>query len=95
REQARSVVGQVQAEDADVVSLEGLLVRVEQGRYGQGVTGDPGTVDDEVRAGTVRTVDTWRRTMVESLDRGRGWRGMWRRSWRSQVWPVSLLRKGQ
>ncbi|MCW2808190.1 MAG: hypothetical protein JWQ93_2145 [Marmoricola sp.] len=95
REQARSVVGQVQAEDADVVSLEGLLVRVEQGRYGQGVTGDPGAVDEEVRAGTVRTVETWRRTMVESLDRGRGWRGTWRRNWRSRVWPVSLLRKGQ
>ena len=34
REQARSVVDQVPAEEEDLESLEGLLVRVERGRYG-------------------------------------------------------------
>jgi transglutaminase-like putative cysteine protease len=82
REQARSVVDQVHAEAGDVRSLEGLLVRVEQGRYAR--EGGIGTVDPEVRSRTVETVDAWRRAMVGSVDRERGWRG--------RVWPVSLVR---
>ena len=42
REQARSVVGQVPAEDEDLESLEGLLVRVERGRYGPARRPDAG-----------------------------------------------------
>lgn len=83
REQARSVVGQVQgAEDVAVASLEGLLVQVERGRYGP--SGAVATVDPEVRSGTVETVDSWRRVMLGSVDRARGWRG--------RLWPVSLVR---
>jgi transglutaminase-like putative cysteine protease len=84
REQARSVVGQVQAEDDDLHSLEGLLVRVEQGRYAR----DTGvvTVDADVRARTVETVDAWRKVMVGSVDRERGWRG--------RLWPLSVVSGG-
>ena len=100
REQARCVVGQVHAGEADLASLEGLLVRVEQGRYGPGSggpgndgaghdgPGEPADVDAEVRTGTVRTVDAWRQTMAESVERDRGWRSRVR----PRVWPVSLLR---
>ena len=42
REQARSVVGQVPAEEEDLESLEGLLVRVERGRYGPARRRDAG-----------------------------------------------------
>ena len=42
REQARSVVDQVPAEDGDLESLEGLLVRVERGRYGPAHRPDSG-----------------------------------------------------
>jgi transglutaminase-like putative cysteine protease len=87
REQARSVVGQVRAEDADVHSLEGLLLRVERGRYSRGGSRSGGvdTADADARATTVRTVDAWRRVMVAHVDRERAWRG--------RLWPVSLLRR--
>jgi transglutaminase-like putative cysteine protease len=83
REQARSVVGQVSGAEAEAVSsLEGLLVQVERGRYG------PSTqvteVAPEVRSRTVETVESWRKAMLGSVDRERGWRG--------RVWPLSLLR---
>lgn len=89
REQARSVVGQVQAEGEDLHSLEGLLLRVEQGRYARAGSRSGGidTVDAETRASTVRTVDAWRKVMVANVDRERGWRG--------RLWPVSLLRRRQ
>lgn len=92
REQARGVVGQVHAGEADVASLEGLLVQVERGRYGPGASrpGEWADVDDDLRAGTVRTVDTWRRAMAGSVQRDRGWRG---RVW-PRMWPASLLRRG-
>jgi len=83
REQARRVVAQVHAEEHDLSSLEGLLLRVEQGRYARGGALD--TVDPDVRARTVETVDAWRKVMVGSVDRERGWRG--------RLWPVSLLRR--
>ena len=97
REQASRVAGQVTAADQDLQSLEGLLVRVERGRYsrpsgprsgssgGSFGRGDP--VDAEVRAGTVATVEAWRKVMVESVDREREWLG--------RVWPVSLVRGRQ
>jgi transglutaminase-like putative cysteine protease len=83
REQARSVQDQVKAQDEDVQALESLLVRVELGRYGPG--GGVDTVDAEVRSRTVETVSAWRRAMAGSVDRGP--------SWRSRVWPVSVLRR--
>jgi hypothetical protein len=86
REQARSVADQVKAEDEDVRSLEGLLVRVEEGRYGPR-GGGVGTVDPDVRSETVETVDAWRRVMTGSVDRERGWRG--------RLWPVSLVRRSR
>ncbi len=86
REQATRVSDQVNAGDQDLRSLEGLLVRVERGRYSRPVgsfnRGD--TVDDELRAGTVATVDAWRKAMVESVDR--------ERDWLRRLWPVSVLR---
>ena len=39
-----------------------------------------------MRPVTVQTVDTWRKVMVDSVDRERGWRG--------RLWPVSLLKRG-
>jgi transglutaminase-like putative cysteine protease len=85
REQARTVVEQVpEREPEDVTSLEGLLVQVERGRYGR--AGAVTTVDPEARAHTVETVESWRRRMLASVDRKRGWRG--------RVWPVSVLRAG-
>jgi transglutaminase-like putative cysteine protease len=84
REQARTVVDQVKPEDSAVVSLQGLLVQVEQGRYGPADRTDG--VDVAVRARTVETIDSWRRAMAGSVDRGRGWR--------SRVWPVSVLGRG-
>jgi transglutaminase-like putative cysteine protease len=90
REQARSVADQVKPGAGDLHSLEGLLVRVEQGRYGRDgggvVTVDPG-IQSEVRAETVETVHSWRRAMAGSVDRERGWRG--------RLWPMSLVRRGQ
>ncbi|MET0838805.1 MAG: DUF3488 and transglutaminase-like domain-containing protein [Marmoricola sp.] len=84
REQARQVLSQVHEPEAeDVSSLEGLLVQVERTRYGR--AGAVGTVDPEVHARTVETVETWRKVMLGSVDRERGWRG--------RVWPVSLLRR--
>ncbi|MCW2846067.1 MAG: hypothetical protein JWR90_41 [Marmoricola sp.] len=87
REQARSVADQVHAREEDVRALEGLLVRVERGRYGRG--GAVGTLDAdrqaEERASTVETVGAWRRAMTSSVNRERGWR--------SGVWPVSVLRR--
>ncbi len=83
REQAGSVAGQVGT--GDKASLEGLLVQVERGRYGR-TTGAPGevlTVDPDMRSHTVATVESWRRAMLDSVDRERGWRG--------RLWPVSLL----
>ena len=86
REQARQVLSQVHEPEAeDVSSLEGLLVQVERGRYGR--TGAVGTVDPEVHARTVETVESWRKVMLGSVDRERGWRG--------RLWPVSLLRRGR
>jgi hypothetical protein len=83
REQAHSVVGQVRgARDEAVLSLEGLLVQVERGRYGP--SGEVTTVDPEVRSRTVETVESWRKVMLGSVDRERGWRG--------RLWPVSLVR---
>ncbi len=83
REQARNVVGQVRAENEAVASLEGLLVQVERGRYGRSA-GSVLTVDPEVRSHTVETVESWRKVMLQSVDRERGWRG--------RMWPVSLVR---
>ena len=87
REQARRVAGQVDAADDDLHSLEGLLVRVERGRYARSdaPSGPSDTVDPELRADTVLTVDAWRKAMVGSVDREHEWRG--------RVWPVSLLRR--
>lgn len=82
REQARTVIGQVGAEREAVSSLEGLLVQVERGRYAR--AGTVITVDPELRTRTVETVESWRRMMLGSVDRERGWRG--------RVWPVSVLR---
>jgi hypothetical protein len=85
REQARSVVGQVSSAKPDAVSsLEGLLVRVERGRYGRSNPTEVDEVAPEVRSQTVETVDSWRQAMLGSVDRERGWRG--------RLWPVSLLR---
>jgi transglutaminase-like putative cysteine protease len=83
REQARRVVDQVQAADEDLSSLEGLLSRVEEGRYAR--AGGVGTVAADVRARTLETVEAWRKVMLGSVDRERGWRG--------RLWPVSLLRR--
>jgi transglutaminase-like putative cysteine protease len=96
REQARKVVDQVKPEDSAVASLEGLLVQVEEGRYGpatrpaDGPADPAGGVDVAVRARTVQTVDSWRRAMAGSVDRERGWRGRV-----SRVWPVSVIGRGQ
>jgi hypothetical protein len=83
REQARRVVDQVQAADEDLSSLEGLLRRVEEGRYARAGGVDPVAAD--VRARTLETVEAWRKVMVGSVDRERGWRG--------RLWPVSLVRR--
>jgi transglutaminase-like putative cysteine protease len=83
REQARRVVGQVSdVEQQAVASLEGLLVEVERGRYGP--ASPVSTVEPEERSRTVETVESWRKVMLGSVDRERGWRG--------RLWPVSLLR---
>jgi hypothetical protein len=86
REQARRMAGQVDAGVEDLDSLQGLLVRVERGRYARtgGPSGHGDTVDPELRAGTVQTVDAWRKVMVDSVDREHEWRG--------RVWPVSVVR---
>ena len=84
REQARSVVDQVRPEHDAVVSLEGLLVQVERCRYGRRHEGSVLTVDPEERTQTVETVDSWRRMMLDSVQRERGLRG--------RLWPVSLVR---
>jgi transglutaminase-like putative cysteine protease len=86
REQARSVVGQVSAGSEEVSSLEGLLVQVERARYGRphGASGDLVSIDPDVRSRTVETVESWRRRMLGSVERERGWRG--------RLWPVSLVR---
>ncbi len=85
REQARSVVDQVRPETDALASLEGLLVQVERGRYGpRAQDGAVLTVDPEVRTHTVETVESWRRVMLGSVQRERGWR--------SRVWPMSLVR---
>jgi transglutaminase-like putative cysteine protease len=89
REQARSVAEQVQADTEEIGSLEGLLVRVERGRYAPASHRAAGTVDPELRAGTASTVHSWRRAMQGSLDRRPGRVG---RLWRGRLWPVSLLR---
>jgi transglutaminase-like putative cysteine protease len=87
REQARRVVDQVPAEDGDLKSLEGLLVRVERGRYGPARRPDAAvdTLDPELRSRTVDTVDSWRRAMAGSVQRERDWRG--------RIWPMSLVRR--
>ena len=86
REQARTVSEQVTTPPEDVGSLEGLLLDVERGRYARpGAVGTIGTVAPEERAHTVETVTAWRRSMLASVDRGRGWRG--------RLWPSSLLRR--
>jgi transglutaminase-like putative cysteine protease len=84
REQARSVVDQVNAERPDLESLEALLVRVERGRYARGAVA---VLDADARATTVGTVSAWRKVMVSSVHRERGLRG--------RVWPMSLLRRGR
>jgi len=84
REQARSVVDQVLEPPAEEVgSLEGLLVQVERGRYARAEI--VRTIDAQERARTLETVETWRRRMIGSVDR--------ERSWRSRMWPVSLVRR--
>jgi len=40
-----------------------------------------------VRSSTVETVGVWRKAIVGSVDRERGWRG--------RVWPASLLRRSR
>jgi transglutaminase-like putative cysteine protease len=87
REQARSVTGQVRAEDQALASLEDLLVRVERSRYGRSAGSARGvvTVDPQLRTDTLETVESWRKVMLGSVDRERGWRG--------RVWPVSLVRR--
>jgi len=77
------VVGQVPGAEHDAVeSLEGLLVQVERGRYGPARPVTP--VEPEARSRTVETVESWRKVMLGSVDRERGWRG--------RLWPMSLLR---
>jgi transglutaminase-like putative cysteine protease len=91
REQARSVVGQVPAEEGDLESLEGLLVRVERGRYGlarrphAGPDAGVDTLDPQLRSRTLETVESWRRAMAGSVQRERDWRG--------RIWPSSLVRR--
>ena len=86
RDQARRVVAQVPADAEEVRSLEGLLVQVERGRYaGPGSSGETDPLVDEERARTVETVEHWRRSMVGSVDRERGWR--------RRLWPVSVLHR--
>jgi hypothetical protein len=86
RDQARRVVDQVPAAADEVRSLEGLLMQVERGRYARPVTsGESATLVEEDRARTVETVEHWRRSMVGSVDRERGWR--------RRLWPVSVLRR--
>ncbi len=83
REQARRVVGQVPgAEHEAVASLEALLVQVERGRYGR--SGPVATIEPGARSRTVEAVESWRKVMLDSVARERGWR--------SRLWPVSLLR---
>ena len=80
------MVGQVPAEEEALESLEGLLVRVERGRYGPARRDDGavGTLDPELRSRTVETVESWRRAMAGSVQRERDWRG--------RIWPLSLVR---
>ncbi|MET0837686.1 MAG: DUF3488 and transglutaminase-like domain-containing protein [Marmoricola sp.] len=86
RDQARRVVDQVPAEADEVRSLEGLLVQVERGRYARSASSaGTATLVEEERARTVETVEHWRRSMVSSVDRERGWR--------RRLWPVSVLRR--
>ena len=70
----------------DLKSLEGLLVRVEQGRYGRSAGETAGGHGrPEVRSRTVETVDSWRRAMVGSVTASAtGAAGMW---------PVSVVRR--
>ena len=82
REQARSVIGQVPAPEEEVHSLELLLGEVERGRYAGTATL---TADTARRTRTADTVGSWRRHMLHSVDRKRGWRG--------RMWPTSLLRR--
>ncbi len=89
REQARRVTSQVEADEQDVTSLEGLLVRVERARYGVPEEGAVATADPEVRAETVRTVQTWRQAMAGSPQRRSRRAG---RLWRGRLWPMSLFR---
>ncbi len=85
REQARSMVEQVRPEIDAVASLEGLLVQVEEGRYGPArPEGAVLTVAADERSQTLETVESWRTVMLDSVQRERGWRG--------RVWPVSLVR---
>jgi len=69
-------------------------VQVERGRYARpgsavgtrttGVTSEEtATLVDEERARTVETVEHWRRSMLSSVDRERGWR--------QRLWPVSVV----
>ncbi len=82
REQARTVAGQVPADSEALDSLESLLVKVERGRYGPTDAVEP--VDADARVRTVATVTAWRRAMLGSVDRERGWRG--------RLWPASVVR---
>jgi hypothetical protein len=85
RDQARRVVDQVPADADEVRSLEGLLLRVEQGRYGRPGSAGVATLVEEERSRTVETVEHWRRSMVGTVDRERGWR--------RRLWPVSVVRR--
>ena len=81
------MVGQVGSpENEAVASLEGLLVQVERGRYGppHRAAAELVTVDPQMRSHTVETVESWRRMMLSSVEKERGWRG--------RLWPVSLVR---
>ena len=79
REQAQRMSAQVEADPADVASLEGLLTAVERGRYAP--VGAVATVEPDARERTVDTVDAWRHAMTASV----------RHPWRARLWPKSLL----
>ncbi len=96
REQARSLRAQVTPGEDDDTALEHLLVQVERARYappaepagdstGSGTgTGTALAARPEVSTRAIGTVESWRRTMLARVERGR--------RWRSRVWPASVIR---
>lgn len=96
REQAMSVIDQVEPGAADLDALEDLLVRVERGRYARADAA--GSIGAGSRAVTVKTVDAWRQVMTDSVssvvnDSGRSGPRSARRRWWWRVWPASLVRR--